>query len=85
MEDALKDYELPYDAYNYVMFVDEKGAVRNQLKNPRDHLPIGHIKPTRTVHGPNGLYEEPYEIEVFASLPGHEIVKRNSYRRNSDE
>lgn len=85
MEEALQGYEPPFDAYNYVMFVDNNGAVRNQLKNPRDNLPIGHIKPTRTIHGPNGLYEEPYEIEVFASLPGHEIVKRNSYSKDKDE
>lgn len=82
MEDVLKGYELPWDADNYVVFTDENGAVRNQLHTPRDHLPIGHVEVTRTMHGAQGLYEEPYELEVFATLPGHEIVTRDGYRKN---
>lgn len=84
MEEVLENYELPYNAYDYVMFTDPSGAVRNQLGTPRDQLPIGHITPTRTIHGSEGLYEEPYELEVFASIPGHEAVTRDSFVADKD-
>lgn len=75
MEDVLDGYELPYNAENFALFVDETGSVRDQLKTPDDFVPIGHIKPTRKVHGPQGTYDESYDVEVFASLPGQDASK----------
>lgn len=74
MSEVLDGYTDPDAAYNYAMFVDTRGSVRNQLNTTIDQLPIGRIKPVRQIHGPNGPYDEPYEIEVFASLPGQEPV-----------
>lgn len=74
MEDVLKGYTLPPDDYNYVVFTDPVGTLREQLKTTKDVLPVGHITATRTMHGPKGAYQDPYDLEVFASISGHALT-----------
>lgn len=70
MEDHFEKFELPNDAYNYDIFVDNSGYIANQIKSLDDNVVIGNIKATRTRFTASGETVETYELPVYARKPG---------------
>ncbi len=70
MEQHFEKFELPNDAYNYVIFVDNSEYVANQIKSLDDNVVIGNIKPTRTRFTASGETVETYDLPVYARKPG---------------
>lgn len=70
LEDALENYELPYEAMHYALFTDPSRQYVSKLKKTGQFVDVGHITPSRTVYNAQGPYEETYDIPVRAMLPG---------------
>ena len=70
LEDTYRDFELPYDAYDYVYFTNPEGDMVSQVSSVDEIVPVGSITPTRTMHTANGQVEEPYDLTVYAAIPG---------------
>lgn len=70
LEDALEGFELPKNVKTAYYFTDPKGSVTELLQDSASPPVLGQITPTRTVHGPDGPVEEPYNIDIVARYPG---------------
>ncbi len=77
MEKAYDKFELPYDANSYALFTNPSGHITKQLHSIGDNVVVGRITPTRTIYGANGSVEEPYSLEIYATLPGKKSLDLN--------
>ncbi len=75
MEDKFKGFELPYNANSYAFFTDPSGEIIDKLSSIGENITIGNIAPTRTVYDANGAKEEPYDLAIYATLPGKVVIK----------
>ncbi len=75
MEDYYKYFELPYDAYNYAIFVDPEEKFAPKINNIGESIKIGETTIYKTMYDANGLKKEPYSLELYATLPGKKILR----------
>ncbi len=76
LERRFKEFELPYNAMHYAFFTDPKRTFHKQLNEVGENINIGHVTTYRTVYTANGPVEEPYNLDVYATLPGHPEVRK---------
>ncbi|MGH1403064.1 MAG: hypothetical protein ACRBDL_02365 [Alphaproteobacteria bacterium] len=76
LERRFKDFELPYNATHYAFFTDPTRVIHKQLNEVGENIKVGHITTYRTVYTANGPVEEPHNIDVYATLPGHPEVRK---------
>ncbi len=82
MEDHYKDFELPYNANSYAFFIDPTGKIVSKLFYIGENITVGTISPTRTIYDANGAKEDPYELEISATLPGKKVMdKKDKYNK----
>ncbi len=74
MEDEYKGFELPYSANSHALFIDTKGKITDNLFAIGENINVGTITTTRTIYDANGAKEEPYELEIYATLPGKKAI-----------
>ena len=72
IEDALDKYELPYNANDYVFFTDPSKYIISQLTSLDQNIVVGKITPNKTIYDANGSKEEPYDLDIYATLPGQD-------------
>ena len=72
LEETFRDFELPWNAYNFVYFTNPAGDMVNKVNSYMDYVPVGKITPTRTVQTATGPVQETYDLTVYASIPGPE-------------
>ena len=70
IEGSLENFKLSYSANNYVLFTDPANYITRQLESVGENKVIGKITPTRTIYDANGAKEQPYNLDVYATLPG---------------
>ncbi len=76
LESKLTKYHTPHGASDYKLFIDPTGHISSQLKSFDDSVSIGIITPTKTMYNANGEYEQPYELNVNATLPRQNKVNK---------
>ncbi len=65
----LKGFEPPSTDKNTLYFVDQTGITAKSLSHDLGAV-FGTITVSETFHGPEGPYEQPKKLDVFAKLPG---------------
>lgn len=70
LDEEMKGFELPHNAMNYVFFKDPKSVYVRQLSEVGEHVDAGMITATRTVYTSSGPTDEPYRLNLMATLPG---------------
>lgn len=69
LEQVYNDFELPYNALHYALFKNENGDIAGQLEHADDYIKVGSIEKMRILLGPDGPYQEPFQMDVIARLP----------------
>ena len=72
IENIIDKFELPHNANHYVLFTDPVRHIVGQITSPGENITVGHITTKRTVHTADGPREDPYDLEVYATLPAQQ-------------
>lgn len=70
LKHTLKGFEIPVWVKNVQYYTDPRGKIFGQVASAEKDTQVGRIQLTRTMYGPNGATEQPYDLPVFARKPG---------------
>ncbi len=73
-DEHFEDFIIPHHAEHEIVFIDRWNRLIPHIDNLEQRQVIGQITANRTVYGVNGPVEEPYELDVYASLPKQAAV-----------
>lgn len=70
LDEEMQGFELPHTALNYVFFKDPKRVYVRHLNEVGENIDAGMITSSRTVYTASGPTDEPYKLNLMATLPG---------------
>ncbi len=70
MAEQLASYDTGTVLANNAYFIDNTGHLKKQIDEAGKPVAFGTVSTTETYFGPNGQYQQPRNIQVFAKLPG---------------
>ena len=73
-DDHFEDYILPHHKEHEIAFVDRWNRIMPLIDNPDETQVIGQVTAYRRVYGVNGPVDEPYDLDVYASVPKQSAV-----------
>ena len=69
LKSVVKDFTNPNDDPSLFYYIDPSGEISGSIQGD-ELLMLGHIIVGETFYGPNGTYEKPRQLDVFARRPG---------------
>ena len=70
LEQQLPGFEPGPDLAQNAYFVDTSGRVKRQIETSGKPVAFGTVTTSETFFGPNGQYQQPKNIPIYARLPG---------------